>query len=299
MCVAEIHQVFIRALQGLWGPNDWVAWPPGERLEIGDVGVVDDALAIGHEVGHLVERDLALTPTLRALLVRALGDGGAAHLPAWERWLAEIFADVYGCLAAGPAYAARLLDLLADASPIDSRAACPDGSASYPPDRVRASLLLACIEGLGFESDASSLRAEWSSVRRDAGSTAFEADVGRVVEALLEGTYPALGGSVRSIVSFTPLEHEAAVDEAERLLGGQVLAVRDIRILVAAGAHAFRSDPRTFRSDRVGGRVLDRAVELRQKGVRRGAGGMPVAAQVRAADEESGRRLFDRLVQRH
>lgn len=40
--MTDIHRVFIEALQHLWGPDYWVAWPPGTKLALGDVGFVRD-----------------------------------------------------------------------------------------------------------------------------------------------------------------------------------------------------------------------------------------------------------------
>jgi hypothetical protein len=72
-----------------------------------------DAVLVAHEIGHDVERDLAMTGTIGEH-VRAVGH----ELPAqrrggWFAWLPEVFADVYAVLAAGPAFVAALVDLLA------------------------------------------------------------------------------------------------------------------------------------------------------------------------------------------
>ncbi|HXM57401.1 MAG TPA: hypothetical protein VOB72_18530 [Candidatus Dormibacteraeota bacterium] len=257
---------------------------------------VPDALAIGHEVGHLVERDLDLTSTLRGLLARALRDEAEARLPAWTAWLSEVFADVYGCLAAGPAYAGWLLDLLAEAAPARPAGAGGDGWGRYPPPDVRTAVILACVRTLGFGSAAGELGAGWSWAADGGGRTSFLEDAEHVVAAVLDGSYPMFADSgLRSVLSFSTIEQEAVEDEAVRLLRGGELVRGDIRILLAAGALAFRSDPRRFRSGRVGGRVLDRAVRLRQRGVRARRARISIPPAVLAADRRAGRRLFELL----
>jgi hypothetical protein len=73
-----------------------------------------EVLVIGHEVGHTVEDDFMLTEGLKMLLQGALDTGVTpAHHEAWQSWLGEIFADLYSCLTAGPAFVGFLLDFLA------------------------------------------------------------------------------------------------------------------------------------------------------------------------------------------
>lgn len=79
-----------------------------------------DLLAIPHEVGHFVFREgrirsgrFADSRFSAALYSRF------AYQPAWfSDWLEEIFADVYGCLVAGPAIALSFIELVTD-DPVD------------------------------------------------------------------------------------------------------------------------------------------------------------------------------------
>ncbi len=82
------------------------ATPPGpghRRPVVPHLRHLPDALVIAHEVGHLAETDLNLTPTLDRL-IRGAG-------PDWKRWLGEVFADVYATLATGPGYLSALAGL--------------------------------------------------------------------------------------------------------------------------------------------------------------------------------------------
>ena len=47
--MADVYRVFVRALQNLWGPGYWVAWPPSQRLSLGDVGVIEKGLFVRTE----------------------------------------------------------------------------------------------------------------------------------------------------------------------------------------------------------------------------------------------------------
>ena len=86
-----------------------------QRLPVPVVGVpwfqlyhLPDALVIGHEVGHLVERDTGLTATIQELVERAVTEArmDPGCVAAWRGWAAEAFADVYGTLGrARPSYA--------------------------------------------------------------------------------------------------------------------------------------------------------------------------------------------------
>ncbi|HXM57398.1 MAG TPA: hypothetical protein VOB72_18515 [Candidatus Dormibacteraeota bacterium] len=54
--MAELHVVFTGALQGLWGPDYWVTWPPGLQLALGDVGIVRHGRLT--PTSRLAERDI-------------------------------------------------------------------------------------------------------------------------------------------------------------------------------------------------------------------------------------------------
>ncbi len=73
-----------------------------------------DFLAIPHEVGHYVYRHGQFN---RDTLDEALRDRLIQEEPIFGRWLEEIFADVYGCLVAGPVMAIDFMHLLLDHNP--------------------------------------------------------------------------------------------------------------------------------------------------------------------------------------
>jgi hypothetical protein len=96
---------FIKVVKPLPIPLIGVPWFQIQHLP--------ETLVIGHEVGHHVQMDFGLFDQLRALLGAALhGVAPESRQRQWRRWLGEIFADVYGNLAAGAAFVGALLDFL-------------------------------------------------------------------------------------------------------------------------------------------------------------------------------------------
>lgn len=70
-----------------------------------------DYLAVAHEVGHYVFWHARVNDTPLHVVLRS----EMAEDPAWRfGWLEEIFADVYGCLVAGPLIARDFQDLMYD-----------------------------------------------------------------------------------------------------------------------------------------------------------------------------------------
>src|SRR5207248_3128696 len=59
-----------------------------------------------HEVGHLLNHDLDLYPTLRTPLRKRLLTGGTSeyHCRVWDKWLTEMIADTFGILLGGAGF---------------------------------------------------------------------------------------------------------------------------------------------------------------------------------------------------
>ncbi len=116
-----------------------------------------DLLAIPHEVGHYVYRH---TSGLAANLLTQI-----PFDPPWfYRWLEEIFADVYGCLVAGPVIGVDFQDLLLDNAVEDFTV--DDGE--HPVDAIRPFIYIHVLEKLGFNNAAEALDIRWATyqVRR-------------------------------------------------------------------------------------------------------------------------------------
>lgn len=233
------------------------------RLPIPLVGIpwhqiahLPEALVIGHEVGHLVEDDFGLTPRLEALLLEALS--GAQAEPrrgAWSAWLGEIFADVYGCLSAGPAFAGALLDFLArDFAQAATETLTEEDWGLYPTTYLRGEILIETLEVMGFGGEAAGYRELWKNLS-SAMPSDFTGDVKHIVPKLLdgklfEGAAPGdEGKSVREVFNFTDAE-QADVALTLRQLGGNfALTGDDVRVLFASARASFEADPKRFARD--------------------------------------------------
>ena len=287
---------------GLFGPT---LLPALRALPLPLIGLpwhqvehVPDLLAVGHEVGHHVEDDLGLTDSLGTELDGRLAEAGVPpeRRTAWRTWLGEVFADVYGCMATGPAFAGWLFDRLA-AVPRTSVAETPSGPdwGAYPSPEVRVRLVHRSLVELEFATEADALLNEWCADRAGISASGFDRDVDTVIDAILGARYPQLGGaSLEAAITFSTAHHKQAIEDAGSLLSGHDPRGEDVRILVAAAAQAFRRKPPEFHSACVSATVLDRAVALRASGPRvRRKSAEPPADALAESDRAAGRRLFE------
>lgn len=238
------------------------------RLPVPVVGVpwvqlrhLPDTLVLGHEVGHLVEDDFGLAPRLRELLSEALDEAGAAdRLDLWTGWLGEVFADVYGTLAGGPAFAQAFADFAAvSLSSVDS-------TAGYPPVDIRVRIVVRALVETGFTEQAAGLLARWRAHAPHVPNVDAELPV--IVSTLLNSPYPQFGGrTLVSVFSFTGLEDatEAAGDD---LLSNMRPEAHNVRVLLAAAGRAFATDPARYAELDVNRRVLAHAKTIREHGPR-------------------------------
>lgn len=166
-----------------------------------------DLLAIPHEVGHFVFREgrirngrFAESRFSTALYSRF------AFQPAWfNDWLEEIFADVYGCLVAGPAIALSFMELVTD-DPVDDFV---EQDHEHPAAAVRPQSYFSTLRRMGkYDIALQKLEEQWQALFEERGAPAelylpdekeplpideIVADMdGKVVEMLLQGQF--LGG---------------------------------------------------------------------------------------------------------
>lgn len=122
-----------------------------------------DFLAIAHEAGHHVYHH---APGLAAHLHKQV-----SPQPEWRyHWLEEIFADVYGCLVAGPVIGLDFQDLVLD-NPLD-RFVSNDGH--HPVDAIRPYIYSKVLAELGYENAANVLNQRWDDwLTRRNSPTAF------------------------------------------------------------------------------------------------------------------------------
>ena len=273
------------------------------RLPIPVVGVpwfqlrhLPDALVIGHEVGHHVANDFRLEGTAAALVDAALLDrqAPADRRASWQGWLPEVFADVYGVLAAGPAY----LCALADFVPTGPHAAA--GSAGYPPAGTRVRLAAAASLATtppGTPTDVEQgVLERWRADFADEETSAYHDDAPAVAAAVLGGPYPELGGAaLTEVLTFADRRTRADV-HARALLQHQALDPGiDVRVLLAATALAFAADPTGYEANQATSRVLAHAQRIEARGLR----ATTPTTRRPAADHTAGEALAALLATRH
>ena len=212
-----------------------------------------DALILAHEVGHVVEDDLKLTPVLLQHLNRTFED---KHVPesraaAWRAWLGEAFADVFGTAAGGRAFCFALLDFVTlDVSDVRTELAQSPAWGFYPITALRADLMAGALEVLGDAAGASEVVA-----RRDAlldGSNtmpAFRNDAKAIARTWLESKLTAFGDTSLASVARIPRTHW---QEAERVSSAAIgtklpLPSSDVRVLVSGARIAFEAAPEKYR----------------------------------------------------
>ena len=200
-----------------------------------------DAPLIAHEVGHAVEQDLGLDARVRTLIEGAVPP---CRQPAWSAWSAEVFADVYGTLCCGSGFARALMALLAG-HPRQVKGevrAAPDWG-SYPTRTLRVLLTAAVLARLGVEPGDQPVADAWLSTYPDRSLTEYEADVGRVAAAVLDGPYEEIDNSgLTAIIGYSDADERIVSRLAQRLLAKLALDQGGVRHIVAAARLAYDRD---------------------------------------------------------
>ncbi|SFR29081.1 hypothetical protein SAMN04488564_1175 [Lentzea waywayandensis] len=203
-----------------------------------------DMVLVAHEVGHVVWTDLKLGSEAETHLLGAVADLPGDRRDAWLYWGPEVFADLYGVLAAGPAYASALADLLA-ADPDKVRAEFPPESAAndHPPASLRIALVTKALRHNGFVEAADTRAAAWQE--NYPSSDPYLDDVDLVVPALLDGAYEGFqGATMLERVRFSQeQERQAALTAHAAAVGQSLTHTEDVRALVAAARLAFDRVP--------------------------------------------------------
>jgi hypothetical protein len=256
------------------------------RLPIPVVGVPWDqishlpaVLVIGHEVGHIVEDDFGLGNGLKEILNAALAEANAdqSRVAAWNSWLGEIFADLYGCLAGGPAFAGTLIDFLAKAKlDICNEQRLEPQWGKYPTDVLRVRVVLRALEVMKFDKEIDEYRNLWANYSSSMPA-AFDEDLKIIVPRLLETAQDALGKkSIKDVLCFTE-DHQKKVRKITDEFSANKppfdtafnIPSTDIREIFAALRRAFEIDAVKYVESRYGNTVLEHIQEkVVKKGVR-------------------------------
>ncbi len=217
------------------------------------VSYLPEALVIGHEVGHIVEDDFLLTARLKELLDEALDIANAqSRKEAWSSWLGEIFADLYGCLAAGPAFASALIDYLIKGSDqISNEVRTSPKWGYYPTDYLRVRILFRALDEMGFEDKLSNYRELWETYSTEMPGD-FTKDIESIVPQLLTGQHQTLAGkSIKDAFCFSEEQQEKVkktVSELDQVSPTTDIAfsTNNIRVLLAAARTAYETTPNEY-----------------------------------------------------
>lgn len=183
-------------------------------------------LSIHHEVGHDLEADLQLRPTLMLSLQTVLGNAGVPpnRIKIWQAWGGEVFADLVGLQLAGPAFAEALMNLLLLPVQMVTAYSTEDPHPThYPRILLNAAYMRTLVPGQSeIEQHASDLESRWKGYYGD--QPQFHdliADFPHVFIALMDTPAAALKGkTVRDLMPFTAKDDRRIRVTAKYLISG-------------------------------------------------------------------------------
>ncbi|MCP1783886.1 hypothetical protein [Bradyrhizobium japonicum] len=254
--------------------------PVLQRLPIAVIGVpwhqtahLPDLPVVAHETGHAVEQNLGLHEEVLAALATKLN--GAAHLPQWQAWAAETFADLWGALTLGPAFVSSLIDFLAG-NPVQIQNEVASTGDEYPTANLRIRLCLRVLERMGFDEDAQTLKAQWElQYGRDGMPAAYVQDAADVADALLDASFSGLGGA-GPLLNLPDLRFKAEDDEyarkgaKERSEAKSAESANTARRLVAAARQLYDQDPQAYIDQQCNSGFISDAQRIIKPGTRNG-----------------------------
>jgi hypothetical protein len=143
-------------------------------------------ITLAHECGHVVETDFGLAPAVgdalrTAMAASALRDGWSTH------WRKEVFADLFACLAAGPAFVRTLADVQPDSPDrvkILKRPTSDQRWGDYPPAGLRMALNLAALRHFSYAAAADDIATYWQSAYPAHAMADYEGELDLVVETV-------------------------------------------------------------------------------------------------------------------
>ena len=229
------------------------------KLPISVVGIpwdqinhLAEASVIGHEVGHIVENDFKLTNDLERLFDEALNEAKAdkSRKEAWHSWRSEIFADFYGCLSVGAAFAGTMFDYLVDEKQkIEIQIRESGNWTAYPTNILRMKIIFKILENMGFKDEIKNYAEIYASYSSNMPKD-FEADIDFIAQKLLHGNFISLNNkAITEIFNFTADQQEQVVNATKNIKKNKLtetvdLNEFDIRVILAATRFSFEESPK-------------------------------------------------------
>ena len=207
-------------------------WPAASRrLPFAMIGVpwfqlgfLPGALAIAHEVGHSVEDDFALGEPLKALITAAAPQRAST----WNSWTGEMFADLWACLALGPAFVHALADTLWLQYQLDPSAQ----SKEYPPPPLRIWWNIEVLHQNGYET---SLTGIWPDVAKFDAQSDLGVDAKQIAKQWLTHSFAEFGNrTLPAVLNFDAVQQETAKSQAASAKANKADQNSDVRALWSA-----------------------------------------------------------------
>ena len=206
------------------------------------------ATIIGHEVGHIVMDDLDLEQQVAGNL-DAVKDQLCGHQEEWSTWLREVFADVYGALCAGPAYALSLMNYLTGEPETIQERPAPGSWDAHPPPTLRMHLNFEILKQMKIDSPlAADFAQAWDAAYPDNPTKDYEKELPVVAVQMLDGKLSTFNNSpLRQVINFTQANCVRAKFLANMILDGANPPPEEpFRPLFAAATLAYHADPVTY-----------------------------------------------------
>jgi hypothetical protein len=214
------------------------------RVPREDVDNVWNLLSICHEVGHDLYHNLNLEEETRQKIYLTLKSLGVSDQRAqlWINWHAELFADLFGTLIAGPAFVDAGMERLAGPPDLMLRL---DPHDPHPTPYLRPFLGTFLVREMGFVDEAVHLEEEWVSVYGSSPEfQMFFQEIPYVVHTLVHGEYQSLKGRALSgFVRVYKQEDDRAVTRAKAALLREQPAECPPLQAICAARYAYRERP--------------------------------------------------------
>jgi hypothetical protein len=215
-----------KSRNGFHSPFIGVPW---HKLEYGA-----EMVAVGHETGHAVERDLELEPLLDKTILRALAQD-TSRVRYWKAWRSELSPMPTGCAATGPAFASALGDFLANVPGYLNRRLHPR-RAIIRPRLLRWTFNREIITTMGLDAEIP----RWNLKDPGWRPAPFQPEAAAIAQA-----FAGARGPLGEMLTFTPGQWNAARKRASDAAAWKKPrhAGNNLRVLIAVIRFSFESSP--------------------------------------------------------
>jgi hypothetical protein len=224
-----------------------------------------ETLVLAHEMGHVVEMDLALSDTLdQALEQVSLDIIPQDRKATWKRCRIEAFADVFGATVCGIAFCQALADFLSqETAPIATEQIGISARYAYPTRTLRVLMVIEAQrrENGVLPEQAGQIETAWRGAHGESHAfMEYEKDLPTIVQCFVDTPFAELGHkTIRHIAALGETgDKHAAICAKDLLKYGIIPDENDPRALIGAAVLAFNQNPLLYQKNNVGAIILDR-----------------------------------------